>query len=125
MDRCYMSMREGMGALEMSVPMKHCYSQQHGLFLISLVQGAILLRFHGYSIFLCLEDTLCPGPSVFVLFPPPLLGCSLSLGCRDGIVDESIGPGYPATTYFLHFNQLWVSMITSISGKKRSFFGEG
>lgn len=63
------------------------------------------------SIFPCLEDTLCPGPLVFVLFPPPLLGCSRSLGHRDGVVDESVGPEYLATTYFLHLNQLWVSVI--------------
>lgn len=125
MDSCYMSMGKGTVALKMSVPTRHCYSRQHGIFLISLVQGAILLRFHRYSIFPRLEDTLCPGPSVFVLFLPPLLGCSLSPGCRDGIVGGFIGPGYPEITYFLHFNQLWVSEITSISGKKRSFFGEG
>lgn len=89
-----------------------------GIFLISPVQGAILLRFHGHSIFPCLEDTLCPGPSVFELFLPPLLGCSLSPGCRDGIVGEFIGPGYPAVTYFLHFNQLWVSVITSAAKRE-------
>lgn len=106
MDSCYTSMGKGTDALERSVPMRHWYSQQQGIFLISPVQGAILLRFHGHSIFPCLEDTLCPGPSVFVLFLPPLLGCSLSPGCRDGIVGEFIGPGYPTITYFLHFNQL-------------------
>lgn len=82
------------------VPMKHCYSLQHGILFISFVQATIVLGFHGYSILPCLEDTLCPGPLVILIFLPPLRGCSLSLACRDGIVGEPTGSGLPEITYF-------------------------
>lgn len=59
-----------------------------------------------------------PYPWALMVFPPPLVQCSLGLRCRGCVLDVYIEFGQPVITRPLHFNQLWSSVAAS-DGKKK------
>ena len=38
--------------------------------------------------------------------------------CSGCLIDVTVGVGYPIVIYFLHFEQLWISIIVSLSFQK-------
>lgn len=60
-------------------------------------------------------DSRHPSPLDLTIFPPTLLECSLSRGCRRCVVDVSLGLGSLLTT--------WFSAMLSI--KERNSFDQG
>lgn len=63
-----------------------------------------------------------PGPLACTFFLPPLLQCSLSLGCRSCVVDILTRTEQGMIGYLLHFVTLWLSVMVCICWDEVSLF---
>ena len=57
-------------------------------------------------------------PLDLIIFPCLLPRCSVSFRCKSCIVEVSFGPGNPMATCFLHFDQLYFSLMVSICSQE-------
>lgn len=92
------------------------------------VQAAIVFIFHGCSIPVtsrrCHLTANVLDPQLLESFLIPLLWCFLHLGSIRCAVDVPTRTPFHMLTYFLHFNQLWISMIFSIFCRHKLLYRE-
>lgn len=62
---------------------------------------AVLLRIHGFNIFV--QDLIAdPGPRALTIYPGPLAECSLSVGYRGGVANVPFGARHLMVIASLH-----------------------
>lgn len=94
-----------------------------GVALYRFCTGSFILNVHGSNVPIRSRrqfiNTVILDSWLFIFFSAPSLMC-LSLMCRGYVIDDLFGARHSMVIYFLHFGNIWFSVITSIYSKETS-----